>query len=241
MSQQTYQEDGQHFESIIQSLKDLSYEELLALPQQEQIINDALSECSTIEIIKQFYEIDKAIQVTVVHFLWLKEPNELSLIEGMHNILIPLPHKNSSMIYSGHCKSEFFYALPNGIITDDIFERNDIAEDSIVEEANWFGITGLSDAEERSIPQQMRYEYGDLLIDEDGLKAHDLKYQGCFKVNSKTFKMLELSSKKQPNTIHIWHYYDEHYAYAYHNENNELQFDLGRNCPIDLLQKFKII
>ncbi len=241
MLQQIYEKDGQLFESTIRFLKNLPYEKLQSLPAQEQIINHDLSEFSTIEVMTQLYEIDRAIQVTAVHFLWLSEPNEFSLIQGMHNILIPLAHSNKSMVYSGHCKSEFFYALPNGTITDDIFERNDIAEKYIIEKADWFGTTGLCDAEERNIVKYMRYEYGDLLIDEDGLKAYDLKYLGSFKLNNQLFKQLDLSTNQQPDIIYIWHYYDEHYAYAYRDQSGKLQFDLGRHCPIDLLQDFKII
>lgn len=240
MLKKIHEQDEKIFESVIQSLKSQSYDTLRALSKQEQWMINDLSDFSTIEVITQFYEIDQAIQITAVHFLWVYEPSEPSLIEGMHNILLPLAHKNKSMIYSGHCKSEFFYALPNGAITDDIFKRNDIAESFLLESADWFGTTGLSTSEERNIAKFMRYEYGDLLIDEDGLKAHDLKYQGCFKLNNKIFKKLDLSYKKQPNTIYIWHYYDNHYAYAYRDENGDLQFDIGRNCPMDLLQNLKI-
>ena len=53
-------------------------------------------------------------------------------------------------------------------------------EESVVEEAEWFGKTGLSDEDERELPKYLRREFGELLIDEGSLKARDLTYRGSF-------------------------------------------------------------
>lgn len=60
------------------------------------------------------------------------------------------------------------------------FARSDAAEGSVVEVAEWFGTTGLSGDVERELPKYLRREFGELLIDEDSLKASDLKYLGAF-------------------------------------------------------------
>ncbi|GAA5095056.1 hypothetical protein [Wohlfahrtiimonas larvae] len=236
---QIHQSDNQIFESIVQKFKEKSYQELLTLPEREQLVIDALSEHTTIEVTQQFYEIDSAVHITISQFFWLSEINDPSLITGMHNISIPLPNSNDKLFYSGHCKTEFFYALPNNIITDDIFIRNDFAEEIILEQANWFGQTGLSDPEERMLPKYVRYEYGDLLVDEDGLKAHDLTFLGCYPLNSQLIKLLRLDTSSQPTQIYIWHYYDNHYAYAYHNANGILEYEIGNQYPLEQLQLAK--
>lgn len=239
MLQQIHQHDNQIFESIVQDLKNKSYQTLRELPEREQLVIGDISEHTTIEVTQQFYPIDSALHITITQFFWLSESNAPSLIEGMHNVLIPLANPNPSLVYSGHCKSEFFYALPDNTITDDIFIRNDLAEEHILEIADWFGKTGLSDSEERLLPKYVRYEYGDLLVDDDGLKAYDLTFIGCYKLNAKLIKLLKLDTKSHPNLIYIWHYYDEHYAYAYRNNDEILAYEIGSHCPIDQLQNIK--
>lgn len=239
MLQQIHQHDNQIFESAVQNLKEKSYQELLMLPEREQLIITDISEHTTIEVTKQFYPIDSAIHITVTQFLWLSSHNTPSLIEGMHNAVVPLPNANEALIYSGHCKSEFFYALHNNTVTDDIFIRNDLAEESVIEVADWFGTTGLTESEERMLPKYVRYEYGDLLVDDDGLKAHDLTYLGQYALNAKLIKLLRLDTSSQPSQIYVWHYYDDHYAYAYRNADDLLTYEISNRCPIDQLQKAK--
>lgn len=237
--QHIHQHDNELFESIVQKLKEKSYQELRTLPEREQLILSDISEHTTIEVSSQFYEIDSAIHITISQFLWLAELNDPSLIRGMHNISIPLPNPNPTLLYSGHCKTEFFYVLPNNVITDDVFIRDDFAEGHIREAADWFGQTGLSDEEERLLPKYVRYEYGDLLVDEDGLKAHDLTYLGNYPLNAQLIKLLQLETKSQPKEIYIWHYYDDHFAYAYRNDDGTLAYDIGNHCPLDQLQLAK--
>lgn len=237
--QHIHQHDNKLFESVVQNLKEKSYQELRALPKREQLVLPDISEHTTIEISVQFYEIDSAIHITASQFLWLSESNDPSLINGMHNISVPLPNKNSNFFYSGHCKTEFFYVLPNDMVTDDVFIRNDFAEEHILEIADWFGKTGLTDQEERLLPKYVRYEYGDLLVDDDGLKAYDLTYLGHYPLNARLIKLLQLETKSQPKDIYIWHYYDDHFAYAYHNDDGTLAYEIGNRCPLDQLQLAK--
>ena len=52
-------------------------------------------------------------------------------------------------------------------------------ENQIMEQAPWFGTTGLDEAWERELPHYLRREYGEsLLEDEHALKAADLVYLG---------------------------------------------------------------
>lgn len=236
---QIHQSDHQIFESIVQSLKEQSYQDLRALPEREQLVVDEISEHTTIEVTQQFYEIDAAVHITVTQFFWLSDANTPNLISGMQNVLVPLPNPNPTLIYSGHCKSEFFYVLTDNTITDDIFIRNDFAEEHIEEIADWFGTTGLTNTEERMLPKYVRYEYGDLLVDEDGLKAHDLTFLGCYPLNAQLIKLLQLDTQSQPTAIYIWHYYDDHYAYAYRDDEGILRYEIGNRCPLDQLQMIK--
>ena len=51
------------------------------------------------------------------------------------------------------------------------------ADSKLVEEAPWFGQTGLGDSVERELPRYLRRECGEVGA-EDGLKAADLSYLG---------------------------------------------------------------
>jgi hypothetical protein len=54
------------------------------------------------------------------------------------------------------------------------------AEETVIEEARWFGTTGLPEDIERELPKYMRREAGELLLDKGSLKASDLTYIGVF-------------------------------------------------------------
>lgn len=54
------------------------------------------------------------------------------------------------------------------------------AEETLVEEADWFGATGLPEADERELPRYLRREFGELIEDEGALQARDLRYVGRF-------------------------------------------------------------
>ena len=51
------------------------------------------------------------------------------------------------------------------------------ADSKLVEEAPWFGQTGLGDSVERELPRYLRRAFGEVGA-EDGLKAADLSYLG---------------------------------------------------------------
>jgi hypothetical protein len=53
-------------------------------------------------------------------------------------------------------------------------------EETLVEQADWFGTTGLSDEDERELPRYLRREFGELIEDEGALQAQDLRYVGRF-------------------------------------------------------------
>lgn len=69
----------------------------------------------------------------------------------------------------------------------DLVDQSYLAEESVMEEADWFGTTGLSDDDERELPKYLRREFGELLIEEGSLKASDLKYIGAFEEPDGTF------------------------------------------------------
>ena len=50
----------------------------------------------------------------------------------------------------------------------------------MIEEASWFGETGLDEETERELPHYLRRAYGESVFDEDSLKADDLEYLGIF-------------------------------------------------------------
>lgn len=54
------------------------------------------------------------------------------------------------------------------------------AEATVREEAPWFGTTGLSEDIERELPKYLRREFGELLLEEESLRAKDLTYVGSF-------------------------------------------------------------
>ncbi len=84
-----------------------------------------------------------------------------------------------------------------------LVERSYAAEETLTEEADWFGTTGLDDDLERELPKYLRRESGELLLEEGSLKASDLKYLGAF---------------EEPDaTVHYWlvpsHHGEPTYAY----------------------------
>ena len=59
-------------------------------------------------------------------------------------------------------------------------------EQKVIEEADWFGKTGLDEITERELPRYLRREFGESLFDEGSLKAASLKYMGSFPENGGT-------------------------------------------------------
>ena len=63
------------------------------------------------------------------------------------------------------------------------------ADSKLVEEAPWFGQTGLGDSVERELPRYLRREFGEVGA-EDGVKAADLSYLGV--------------QTDEQGTTHVW-------------------------------------
>lgn len=63
-------------------------------------------------------------------------------------------------------------------------------EESVREEAPWFGKTGLLEEDERELPRYLRREFGVLLSEPGALRASDLEYRGVF--------------TERGETIHYW-------------------------------------
>lgn len=57
-------------------------------------------------------------------------------------------------------------------------------EYEVVEEASWFGKTGLDEATERELPHYIRREYGESVFDEDSLRADELEYLGVYETDA---------------------------------------------------------
>lgn len=53
-------------------------------------------------------------------------------------------------------------------------------EASYLEDAPWFGRTGLGDALERELPRYLRREFGESVFEEGALKASELDYLGVY-------------------------------------------------------------
>ena len=62
-------------------------------------------------------------------------------------------------------------------------EARQLKEYEFVEEASWFGTTGLDEDTEREVAHYVRREFGESVFDEDGLKASDLEYLGVFETD----------------------------------------------------------
>ena len=86
----------------------------------------------------------------------------------------------------------------------DLLERSYQAEETVVEEAEWFGSTGLSEETERELPKYMRREAGELLLDEGSLKASDLTYIGAFEEPDATVHYWSVpSSDGEPSYAYV--------------------------------------
>jgi hypothetical protein len=64
-------------------------------------------------------------------------------------------------------------------------------EETTIENAEWFGTTGLDEDTERELPRYLRREFGESLFDDGSLKAADLRYVGVF--------------TEDGQQVHYWH------------------------------------
>jgi len=61
-------------------------------------------------------------------------------------------------------------------------------DEAIVENAAWFGTTGLPVDVERELPRYLRREFGQLLSEPNAIKASDLVYVGVFEEGPETVR-----------------------------------------------------
>lgn len=66
-------------------------------------------------------------------------------------------------------------------------------EESIREEASWFGKTGLPEDAESELPRHLRREFGQLLSQPGSLKAQDLVYLGEFVQGAETIRFWRIN------------------------------------------------
>ena len=96
------------------------------------------------------------------------------------------------------------------------------AEHKIIEEAPWFGKTGLNEETERHLPRYLRLEFGESLFDPDSLKAADLTYLGAF-------------PSETGDVTHYWHIPSQHndvYARVIVSPiHNSVTTDWGQEAP----------
>jgi len=82
----------------------------------------------------------------------------------------------------------------------------------VVEEASWFGKTGLDDATERDLLHYIRREYGESVFDEDGLKADELEYLGVFETDDEPTRFSNIpTSDDEPVYAYAMPYGDSIY------------------------------
>lgn len=104
----------------------------------------------------------------------------------------------------------------------ELLERSYKAEETVVETAEWFGTTGLSDDVERELPKYMRREAGELLLEEGSLKASDLTYIGAFAQSDATVHYWSVPPRAGGETT---------YAYVEVNGGNTCTGWGGREPP----------
>lgn len=93
-------------------------------------------------------------------------------------------------------------------------------DNAVVEDASWFGRTGLDEGTERELPRYLRREFGEFLDEPNALKASDLTYLGTF--------------NEEDGEVHYWElpYHDE-VAYAYVVESpHQTHMGWGNRVPL---------
>lgn len=71
-------------------------------------------------------------------------------------------------------------------------------EEVFLEDAPWFGRTGLGDEVERELPRYLRREFGESVFDEDALKASELEYLGVYNDGGMPVHFWRLPSSLEP-------------------------------------------
>lgn len=102
----------------------------------------------------------------------------------------------------------------------DDYIRRRAEEEATMEDADWFGKTGLDEDDERELPRYLRREFGEFLGDPGALRAQDLHYLGVH--------------DEPPDKVHYWKIgtMDEAtYAYIQVSANDQISFGWGNRAP----------
>lgn len=240
MLKNIYDADHELFLSTLACLKNTPYKALLQYPTLSQLPIEGLSPYTTIECHKIVSNEDKAITITLTKFHWVDpKDTELDLsylilipTDELQHTVVPLPNKDVNLVYSRHCVSIYFFKTPDETITTDIFDRNELAERNIQEDAEWYGKTGLPEIIERQVSKFLRSEYGEYILDPDAVRANQLQYLGYFELTPILFNTLDLLyATENPEYTHVWKYSDNHYAFVYRIIDGTFQFDVGSYFP----------
>lgn len=95
-------------------------------------------------------------------------------------------------------------------------------EKRVVEEAPWFGKTGLGPTVEREVPRYVRHELGQVIFDKDSLKAADLEYRGAY--------------AEHGNHVYSWQFkvagsVHKRYAYVRVSHTGEVTMSMSNKAP----------
>lgn len=246
-------------QSILAGYKDKSYQDLSALPDKTELTHPELPIHSTLTLLKTVQP-DQSLEFSLVFQGWItqeegKKREEVRLRE-YEKLLLSMPELSATERQEmlGHMKSIPLYTeehdsnprlfatagftfqfgmQADGSLIEDEFTRSQAAEDKVIEAAEWFGTTGLSEEIERSLPRYLRLEFGESLLDEYALQARDLVYLGLLEMTES-----ELRAGNFPEEtcrVHFWFVPTGNitptYAYVEEAKDGTICFGLGQYFP----------
>lgn len=246
-------------QSILADYKGKPYQELSALPDETELSHPELPMHSALSLVKRVQP-DGSLEFSMVFQGWITQ-EEAKRREGIRlkeyeKLLLSMPelsaverqemleHMQSISLYTvGHDSNPDLLATSgftfqfgmqaDGTLIEDEFTRSQAAEDKVIEEAEWFGTTGLSEATERSLPRYLRLEFGESILDEYALQARDLNYLGVLELTE-----LERAAGNFPeetSRVHFWAVPTGNvppmYAYVEVSGDGSLCLGLGQYFP----------
>jgi len=107
-----------------------------------------------------------------------------------------------------------------------------VKEGNVIEEADWFGTTGLDEQTEGDLPIYIRMELGKFLEDDNALQAKDLSYLGKFSLNPNDFQSFNGLFDITATYVHIWKIGKaKEYVYVEILANGDQSMFLGSYLP----------
>ena len=77
-------------------------------------------------------------------------------------------------------------------------------EEQVVEQADWFGKTGLPEAVERELPRYLRREFGQSIFEKGSLRADNLQYVGVYPEGLNSIRFWRIvDGAKEPHFAYI--------------------------------------